>query len=427
MAIRYAVAAGNWSNPATWDGGASIPASTDDVWPNGFTVTVDQDITVATLRTVANASAPTIAVGGTFSVGAGRTVNVTAPILATYYRATGTGGIITLAGSGIVTINSVAVTAMTNSTSVTSFIDAPTAFTGTLDWTATGIVTGGGGTDGTCLYGSATSGSRTLNVTASAGVVGGASSGGAISTVSSGASGTTVNLTTPTISGGTSKVITFNSGTFNLIGGDVACSNTATTPCVSITGTAVAVFTGSTLRGTSGSQGATSAFGTVEIASAAVATFRNCTFHCGNTANGSSALISNGTGVRIRVSGDIYCGGIVANTGPDGFFPIKGLFTVDSGGDGIRIHIPNDFSFPASNDGNETILSTYGGGHPVVADVRAGTVYGPSANLTGTLNVPPAASVAAGVPVDDTVGTGGVLLADIATVTGAQIAGGLDA
>jgi hypothetical protein len=49
MANRYAVADGNWSNPATWDGG-TLPQAGDDVRPNRFTVTIDQDITVATLR-----------------------------------------------------------------------------------------------------------------------------------------------------------------------------------------------------------------------------------------------------------------------------------------------------------------------------------------------------------------------------------------
>jgi hypothetical protein len=39
------------------------------------------------------------------------------------------------------------------------------------------------------------------------------------------------------------------------------------------------------------------------------------------------------------------------------------------------------------------------------ADVRSGTVYGPSSELEGTLAVPAAGSVAMGVPVDATVGT----------------------
>ncbi len=44
-------------------------------------------------------------------------------------------------------------------------------------------------------------------------------------------------------------------------------------------------------------------------------------------------------------------------------------------------------------------------GHPIEADVRKDTVYGPNDEFTGTLAVPPAESVVKNVPVDDTVGS----------------------
>ena len=62
MANRYAVATGNWSNTATWDGG-TLPGPGDTVRPNGFTVTINQDISVLELRN--DASAPA-AEGGKF-------------------------------------------------------------------------------------------------------------------------------------------------------------------------------------------------------------------------------------------------------------------------------------------------------------------------------------------------------------------------
>lgn len=49
MAIKYAIASGNWSNSAIWNGG-TIPAVGDDVWANTFTVNVDQNITVSSLN-----------------------------------------------------------------------------------------------------------------------------------------------------------------------------------------------------------------------------------------------------------------------------------------------------------------------------------------------------------------------------------------
>jgi hypothetical protein len=45
MALRVAVANGNWSNPAIWNNGV-LPVSGDVVASNGFTVTIDQNVNV---------------------------------------------------------------------------------------------------------------------------------------------------------------------------------------------------------------------------------------------------------------------------------------------------------------------------------------------------------------------------------------------
>lgn len=49
MANRYAVADGNWSDLATWDGGLSIPSPGDDVRANNHTVVIDQDVDVSSV------------------------------------------------------------------------------------------------------------------------------------------------------------------------------------------------------------------------------------------------------------------------------------------------------------------------------------------------------------------------------------------
>ena len=49
MATRFATATGNWSNTGIWDGG-TLPMSDDTVHPNGFTVTIDQDVTISGLN-----------------------------------------------------------------------------------------------------------------------------------------------------------------------------------------------------------------------------------------------------------------------------------------------------------------------------------------------------------------------------------------
>lgn len=71
MAERYAVQTGNWSDTATWNGG-TLPTSSDDVYANGFTVTIDQDITVLSLRTGAGTTA---VAGGGFTFSTVRTIN----------------------------------------------------------------------------------------------------------------------------------------------------------------------------------------------------------------------------------------------------------------------------------------------------------------------------------------------------------------
>jgi len=74
MANRYAVKAGNWSDPTVWDGG-TLPGPADVVRPNTFAVTIDQDVDVAELRH--NAAAPALG-GGVFDVfnipGGGRVI-----------------------------------------------------------------------------------------------------------------------------------------------------------------------------------------------------------------------------------------------------------------------------------------------------------------------------------------------------------------
>ena len=50
MANKWAVANGKWSDTATWKGG-TLPSAGDYVYANGYTVEIDQDITVGTIST----------------------------------------------------------------------------------------------------------------------------------------------------------------------------------------------------------------------------------------------------------------------------------------------------------------------------------------------------------------------------------------
>lgn len=74
MATRWAVANGNWSDTATWNGG-TLPTSADDAYADGKTVEIDQDVTVLSIRTNARSGGVN---GGTFNVSTSRVITATA-------------------------------------------------------------------------------------------------------------------------------------------------------------------------------------------------------------------------------------------------------------------------------------------------------------------------------------------------------------
>jgi hypothetical protein len=72
--IRYATNNGNFSDAAIWDGGASIPASGDYVYANGFAVVLDTDVNIGS-GTLSTEICPTTGIGGgKFAYGADRII-----------------------------------------------------------------------------------------------------------------------------------------------------------------------------------------------------------------------------------------------------------------------------------------------------------------------------------------------------------------
>jgi hypothetical protein len=77
MAKRWAVGNGNWNTAATWNdpgGGATVPSPGDTCHANGYTVTIDVDLTGTAyeLRTTADGAPP--AAGGVFTTSGTRTI-----------------------------------------------------------------------------------------------------------------------------------------------------------------------------------------------------------------------------------------------------------------------------------------------------------------------------------------------------------------
>jgi hypothetical protein len=106
MASYRAIANGNWSATATWNvwngsawvAAVAVPSSADDVWANNFTVTIDQNVTILTLRNSVT-GAPgtgTVAGGGILCATGTFTVNITNNVVNTnvngalYIQTTGT-------------------------------------------------------------------------------------------------------------------------------------------------------------------------------------------------------------------------------------------------------------------------------------------------------------------------------------------------
>jgi hypothetical protein len=73
MANRWPISSGNWSNSAIWSG-SIIPIDSDDVYANNQTVTIDQNITVTSLR---NAAITGVTQGGRFVIVDNYTINST--------------------------------------------------------------------------------------------------------------------------------------------------------------------------------------------------------------------------------------------------------------------------------------------------------------------------------------------------------------
>lgn len=111
MAIVYAVKTGNWSDTTVWNTGA-LPTSADDVYPNTFTVTINQNFTV---KSLSNTAATGVTAGGLFAFNGVFTIvadTITSGnsslFSMTSTNATITANTLTTAGSAtIVTVNNV--------------------------------------------------------------------------------------------------------------------------------------------------------------------------------------------------------------------------------------------------------------------------------------------------------------------------------
>ena len=372
MAIKYAVATGNWSAPATWNNG-TLPTLADTVYSNTFSVTID---TSPTVLSIGNGAAAGAAAGGNFTLANGVTLTCTA-------------------ANGIDKGVDNAYTLYFSSPSpAVAYINAST-LTGSAP-RGSGVYNGNSGTlyfNGDIYTANAEIGiglnnasSGTVYITGNLYSIGFYNDpAGAVVNNSSG----TVYITGQ-VYGGKATVITNRSNGNIFIIGTVTGGNSLY--AINNSGTGLVNVMGSMTGGVSATAFNSTSAGTLVHTGTATAT------------NNVPAITSSNTGATVILSGPFICSANGthavycpnwkwANTSPPATYyeirsanlsVIRPLYTADSVG-----------------------------GNPATSNVRSGTVYGPNSELTGTMAVPPTGSVTLGVAVGNTTGTAALNVADI--------------
>jgi len=269
-----------------------------------------------------------------------------------------------------------------------------------------GQTTGGG------LLITATTGTTTLNSNLSGGV-----GNGTIACALSGATTLFINGNLTGSSGNPSYALLVTStSTINITGNITGGAGVTTTA------SAIALQAAATLNVTGNVTGGsgTGAFGIINTIS--VATINITGNVTGATVNGISSAIASVVTVKgiITSSNTIagvslssasalltFSGQAINNNGVMAIFsPVLRLYTSDT----------VQWTFQNNTGGNKNLYSSgIALGNPATTDVRNGTTYGASSELTGTLIVPNPSNVVAGVQTDNTVGTYSTTPALIAT------------
>jgi len=430
MATRRAIANGNWSATGTWNGGV-VPTAGDTVFSNGFTVTLDVDLTIG------GDNNPTVATGSLVSgqwyeitnVGgqSWTTIGASSNTLGTVFQSSGTGtagnlgtakALATLTtatntaagattGGGVFVMSTVRAMTADLRAGTTACLNV-TATTGTL--TLSGIRAVAGSASGA----HAVNNNSTANVDLASCAFTGGSNAHALNNARTG----TVNVSAScTFTGGNTYAHALNNASTGTVNVSASCTFTGGTNAASAlnnasTGTvnvsASCTFTGGTNVAYALNNAST---GTVNVSA-------SCTFTGGT--NAASALNNASTGTVIVTNGTFTASAFtnavnIANTSADvrlsgdfldhwfGWKAVLGgkwrLGTAPTLGQ-------TRYALAGTTDSYFTEYGADNGtfGSPIAANVRSGVVYG-GGNIIGSCAVPAAGSVALGVPIDATTGT----------------------
>lgn len=325
MAERWAVATGNANATATWDGG-TLPTSDDDVYANGFTVTINANTHWKSANTTPGTTA---VVGGSFIISSGRTLtlnngsgNATAGTTTCITFDSSSGNSATLIGNPVASSLTGSRYGANNASTGTlniignpiggamsNAIGAVNSSSGTLN--ITGNPTGSGGINS---VGAANLSTGTMNVTGN--ILGGTGSGASgIRQTQSGTTTVIGDATGGSASGGVGIVV---AGGHCIVHGNIIASNTANGMNVNIS--AVSVIVNGNVTG--GGTGVTAGQG-IDIQNSATVTVN------GNAIGAIDRI--DGYGVRVNLIGSggtlILNGKCISNVAPGVFVDTSAALT----------------------------------------------------------------------------------------------------
>ena len=372
MPNRWPINSGSWSNSAIWSG-SIIPTSADDVFMNNQIVTLNQNITVTSIRNSATGSAIAggrIEIYDNFNISASfiRASANTLPI-----NSTNSGpGLISYYGTGSTTI-----TARLNSGSGEL---GPTIFNG-----STGILN----IVGNIFNPNATS-QTTAVINGTTGVINiignitGLQNMATIAVVNSyGTINVTGNITGGANNIGFATVINSNTGIvnvtgniigqpFNWVGGVNSAITHNSLSSVNVTGN----VQGARYEGI-----ASTAANTISVIGQCIASLSASAVTSTST---TATNVFSGPFINSGSKNAIYCYNVQM------YDDVTTRYTIGVSGstDTISLLSPDQVT-----------------GVPSGSDVRVGTIYGPGNELTGSMHVPNSQSVSYGVAIDNTTGT----------------------
>ena len=374
MANVKAIANGNWTNTATWDGGV-LPTSADDVFSNNFTVTINGTFTVLSIR---NTSGTGITAGGQFIFANGGNLTCTAT-QAIYVGSTTPTLEMTLASPNTATFNGSVLTM----TATVNFNAIRLSSSGTLNLNGNYNIDGLASANRYIIQLTSTG---TINIVGDLSLT--STSGGSFANALNIAGTGTANIT-GNVTGGTGAafgivtILATSSGTINVTGNvsttgfpaiGLNTSNTLTViGNVSTTGTQPAIYN--------------------QLVAATISVTGIITAGTSAPAIYSAFALqgSYSSGTFVKVSGNVV-------NSSNNMAVVAPRITIDTN--------TSSWLYQISTGGNRTLYADgVALGNPIAANVRFGTTYGISNQLTGTLRVPSAANVLSGVLVDNTTGT----------------------